>query len=61
MRRVAGRAIALLFLALSGKETIAHLTRMFAGHDTNHVLQIERIVKRLTSSKGKKKVVGARN
>jgi hypothetical protein len=38
-----------------GKETIAHLTRMFAGHDTNHVLQIERIVKRLKSPKGKKK------
>jgi hypothetical protein len=27
-----------------GKETIAHLVRMFAGHDTNHVLQVERIV-----------------
>jgi hypothetical protein len=26
-----------------GKESIAHLTRMFAGHDTNHLLQIERI------------------
>ena len=26
-----------------GKETIAHLARMFAGHDTNHVLQVERI------------------
>jgi hypothetical protein len=38
-----------------GKETIAHLTRMFAGHDTNHVLQIERIVKRLKSPKAKKK------
>ena len=38
-----------------GKETISHLTRMFAGHDTNHVLQIERIVKQLKSSKGKKK------
>jgi hypothetical protein len=38
-----------------GKESIAHLTRMFAGHDTNHVLQIERIVKRLKFSKGKKK------
>ena len=38
-----------------GKETIAHLTRMFAGHDTNHVLQIERLVKQLKSSKGKKK------
>jgi hypothetical protein len=38
-----------------GKENIAHLTRMFAGHDTNHVLQIERIVKQLKASKGKKK------
>jgi hypothetical protein len=26
-----------------GKETISHLARMFAGHDTNHLLQIERI------------------
>jgi hypothetical protein len=26
-----------------GKESIAHLVRMFAGHDTNHVLQVERI------------------
>ena len=40
-----------------GKESIAHLTRMFAGHDTNHILQVERIVKQLKSakSKGKKK------
>lgn len=38
-----------------GKESVAHLTRMFAGHDTNHLLQIERIVKQLKSSKGKKK------
>jgi len=30
-----------------GKETIAHLVRMFAGHDTNHVLQVERIVAQL--------------
>lgn len=30
-----------------GKETIAHLARMFAGHDTNHLLQIERIVAQL--------------
>ena len=37
-----------------GKETIAHLTRMFAGHDTNHVLQIERIVKQLKSAKKKR-------
>jgi len=26
-----------------GKETLAHLSRMFAGHDTNHVLQVEGI------------------
>ncbi|HEY3972511.1 MAG TPA: DinB family protein [Candidatus Sulfotelmatobacter sp.] len=32
-----------------GKETIAHMTRMFAGHDTNHVRQIEGIVSQLTS------------
>lgn len=38
-----------------GKESIAHLTRMFAGHDTNHVLQIERIAKQVKSSKSKKK------
>ena len=38
-----------------GKESIAHLARMFAGHDTNHLLQIERIVKQLKSSKSKKK------
>jgi hypothetical protein len=30
-----------------GKETVAHLTRMFAGHDTNHLLQVERIVGQL--------------
>ena len=34
-----------------GKETIAHLTRMFAGHDINHILQIERIVKQLKAKK----------
>jgi hypothetical protein len=38
-----------------GKETIAHLARMFAGHDTNHVLQVERIAKQLKSAKVKKK------
>ena len=37
-----------------GKETIAHLTRMFAGHDTNHLLQIDRLVKQLKAAKGKK-------
>lgn len=36
-----------------GKETIAHLARMFAGHDTNHVLQIENIVAQLKKKKGK--------
>ncbi len=34
-----------------GKETIAHLARMFAGHDTNHVLQVERIVGQLKKRK----------
>jgi len=38
-----------------GKETIAHLARMFAGHDTNHVLQVERIAARLKSSRKNKK------
>jgi len=28
-----------------GKETIAHIVRMFAGHDLNHLGQIEKIVK----------------
>jgi hypothetical protein len=38
-----------------GKESIAHLTRMFAGHDTNHVLQVERIAKELKGAKRKKR------
>ena len=38
-----------------GKETISHLTRMFAGHDTNHVLQVEGIVGQLKSAQRKKK------
>ena len=38
-----------------GKETIAHLTRMFAGHDTNHILQIEALVTQLKKSSPKKK------
>lgn len=37
-----------------GKETITHLVRMFAGHDTNHLLQVERIVKQLKSAKKKR-------
>jgi hypothetical protein len=36
-----------------GKETIAHLARMFAGHDTNHVLQVERIVTQLKGARRK--------
>src|SRR5262252_10013896 len=38
-----------------GKETISHLARMFAGHDTNHVLQVEGIVKELKKAKWKKR------
>jgi hypothetical protein len=38
-----------------GKESIAHLARMFAGHDTNHILQVERIVEQLKASKKTKK------
>jgi DinB superfamily len=34
-----------------GKETIAHVVRMFAGHDTNHLLQIERLVEQVKSAK----------
>ena len=37
-----------------GKETIAHLTRMFAGHDANHLQQIERIVAQLKAKAPKK-------
>jgi hypothetical protein len=28
-----------------GKETITHIVRMFAGHDLNHIAQIEQIKK----------------
>jgi hypothetical protein len=37
-----------------GKETVAHLTRMFAGHDANHVVQIERIASQLKKKQKKK-------
>lgn len=30
-----------------GKETLAHIVRMFAGHDTNHVKQVEGIAAQL--------------
>jgi hypothetical protein len=36
-----------------GKETIAHLARMFAGHDTNHVKQIEGIASQLKSARAR--------
>jgi DinB superfamily len=29
-----------------GKETVSRITEMFAGHDINHLMQIERTVKR---------------
>ena len=35
-----------------GKETVTHIVRMFAGHDTNHVKQIEGIAAQL-KEKGK--------
>lgn len=34
-----------------GKETVAHLARLFAGHDTNHLLQVERIASQLKKKK----------
>ncbi len=34
-----------------GKETIAHLTRLYAGHDLNHLRQIETIVAQLKKRK----------
>ncbi|HVN21790.1 MAG TPA: DinB family protein [Dongiaceae bacterium] len=38
-----------------GKESVAHLAKMFAGHDTNHILQVEGIVKQIKSAKSKKR------
>lgn len=38
-----------------GKETLAHLTRMFAGHDVNHALQVEQIAGQLRSKQKKRK------
>ncbi len=35
-----------------GRETIAHIVRMFAGHDLNHLAQVERIAK---GGQGKRK------
>lgn len=36
-----------------GKETLAHIVRMFAGHDTNHLLQVEKIVRQLREDESK--------
>src|SRR3984893_11859263 len=36
-----------------GKETIAHLARMFAGHDTNHIVQVEKIAAYLKTARQK--------
>jgi hypothetical protein len=38
-----------------GKETIAHLARLYAGHDTNHILQVEGIVGQLKNARKSKK------
>jgi hypothetical protein len=38
-----------------GKESISHVARMFAGHDTNHVQQIEGIVKQIKSKSKKQR------
>jgi len=38
-----------------GKETVAHLVRMIAGHDTNHVLQIEGIAAQIKGKSKKKR------
>lgn len=35
-----------------GRETVAHLVKMFAGHDLNHLAQVERIAK---AGQGKRK------
>ena len=34
-----------------GKETVAHVVRMFAGHDTNHLLQVADIAAQLKKKK----------
>jgi len=38
-----------------GKESIARLAQLYAGHDTNHILQIERIVSQIKSARPKQK------
>jgi len=54
LKRVAPEAWANYGMHLErGKETLAHLTRMFAGHDTNHVLQVENIVSQFKKKRKK--------
>ena len=38
-----------------GKETVAHVVRMYAGHDLNHIKQIEQIVDARDGKKKKRK------
>ena len=40
-----------------GKETVAHIVRMYAGHDLNHLAQVEKIAKE-SGSKRKREVDG---
>ena len=40
-----------------GKETVAHIVRMYAGHDVNHLQQVEKIAKE-SRSKTKSKAAG---
>jgi DinB superfamily len=44
-----------------GKETVAQLARMFAGHDMNHALQVEGIVAQLKKNKSGKKTAKKRS
>ena len=37
-----------------GKETVARIVQMFAGHDRNHTLQVEQIVTQLKTAERKK-------
>jgi uncharacterized damage-inducible protein DinB len=37
-----------------GKETLAHIVRMFAGHDMNHLAQVEKIVQAKKTGKARK-------
>jgi uncharacterized damage-inducible protein DinB len=38
-----------------GKESVAHIVRLYAGHDTNHTVQIERILTQLKQAKKKRR------